>query len=440
MIDLDGIADIGNGLIPPTVYTDPDLYELELANVFGRSWLFLAHDSQLPKPGSFVQTYMGEDPVLVVRQRDGSVKAFLNQCRHRGMRICRFDAGTAKTFTCSYHGWAYDLEGNLINVPAEQPVYHGEIDKARWSTQRVPRIAEVNGFYFGCWSAETPEFADYLGDMAWFFEAVTGRYDGGLELVPGTSKWVIDCNWKFAAEQFASDMYHVPISHASAQIALRETGGHEFPLYEAPGRQFTENGHGTGGPWVPALVIPGMDAIHGPVWEEWLAENQEEVYRRVGRERALKTNGHSTIFPNFSWLSITNTMRVWHPRGPGQMEVWAWTYVPKGAPEKVKEAVRQGVQYSFSPAGIFETDDGENWTEIQLVLRGWKARSGHFNVQMGRGHEEREVAGVPGVTNQQVAETAARGFYQRWSDLIRGLSWEQIADLDAQRGQEVQPV
>ena len=79
--------------------------------MFGRSWLFLAHDSQLPKAGSFVQTYMGEDPVMVVRQRDGSVKAFLNQCGHRGMRICRSDVGEAKTFTCTYHGWAYDLGG-----------------------------------------------------------------------------------------------------------------------------------------------------------------------------------------------------------------------------------------------------------------------------------------------------------------------------------------
>lgn len=117
MIADSDIADIGSGLVNPQIYTDPDLYQLELKNVFGRSWLFLAHDSQLPKAGSFVQTYMGEDPVLVVRQRDGSVKAFLNQCRHRGMRICRAEAGTNRAFTCSYHGWSYDLEGNLINVP-----------------------------------------------------------------------------------------------------------------------------------------------------------------------------------------------------------------------------------------------------------------------------------------------------------------------------------
>ncbi|WNM34753.1 aromatic ring-hydroxylating dioxygenase subunit alpha [Streptomyces sp. Li-HN-5-11] len=437
MIDLNGIADVRGGLVPPEIYSDPDLYQLELQNVFGRSWLFLAHDSQLPKPGSFLQTYMGEDPILVVRQRDGEVKAFLNQCRHRGMRICRTDAGAAKTFTCSYHGWAYDLAGNLINVPGEEAVYHGELDKSRWGAHKVPRIANHKGFYFGCWSDETPEFTDYLGDMAWYFDGLADRWDNGLELVPGTSKWVIDCNWKFAAEQAASDMYHAPISHASAQIALSaEAGAQAYLPYDAPGRQFTGNGHGTGGPWPPALVMPGTDKVYGPVYENWLADNQQELHRRIGETRALAALGHATIFPNFSWLGITATMRVYHPRGPEQMEVWTWTYMPKDAPEEVKESLRLGTQYTFSPAGVFETDDGENWTEVQRVLRGWKARTGSFNVQMGLGHEERDVHGVPGLTNQSVAETAARGFYQRWSDLVRGLSWQEIAERDAKRAAE----
>ncbi len=450
MIDLDSIADIGKGVVAPAIYTDPDLYQLELANVFGRSWLFLAHDSQLPKPGSFVQTYMAEDPVLVVRQRDGSVKAFLNQCRHRGMRICRAEAGTNKTFTCSYHGWAYDLEGNLINVPGEQDAYHGQIDKARWSTQKVPRIANYRGFYFGCWSEDTPEFTDYLGDMAWYFDAYIDRWPGGLEFVPGTTKWVIDCNWKLAAEQFASDMYHGPISHASATIALidpsAEGPGHDNPAariassYEGPGRQFAGNGHGSGSFWLP---FPSHNMIFdsaGTAFYQWQEENKDEIIRRIGDVRPGKVNTHNTIFPNFSWLGLAAAMRVWHPRGPGSMEVWSWTYVPKDAPDKVKDEVRQGTQRTFSPAGVFESDDGENWTEVQQVLRGWKARSAPFNVTMGRGYAQRDVHGLPGTTNHVYAETASRGFLQRWSDLVRGLSWEQAAELDKRREkEEVQP-
>ncbi|RMB82339.1 aromatic ring-hydroxylating dioxygenase subunit alpha [Streptomyces shenzhenensis] len=429
------LVDADRGYINPLVFTDQGVYEQELEQVFGRSWLFLAHGSQVPKRGDFIQTYMGEDPVLVVRQKDGSVKAFLNQCRHRGMRICRSDQGTSRTFTCSYHGWAYDLEGNLVNVPQEERAYRNEIDKSKWGALKVPRIAEYKGFYFGTWSADVPEFEDYLGDMAYYFDAVFGRWDNGVELVEGTSKWVIDCNWKFASEQFASDMYHAEVSHASALIAL-----HEDPAFWAgtshqtlmPGRQFGGNGHGSGSFWADSIGF-SESMYNSPALSEWVTANADEALRNVSEQQLLKVAGHNTIFPNFSWLAGPATMRVWHPRGPGQIEVWAWTYVPKDAPDEVKAAYRRMTQRTFSPAGSFETDDGENWTEIQQVLRGWKARNNTFNAQMGLGHDERDVHGLPGRTSDALSESAARGFYQRWSDLMAGLSWSDIAELDAAR-------
>src|SRR3546814_1319357 len=81
------------GRTDPRIYTDEDLYQIELERVFGRSWLLLGHETQIKKPGDYTTNYMGEDPALVVRQKDGSIAVFLNQCRHRGMRTCRSDAG-----------------------------------------------------------------------------------------------------------------------------------------------------------------------------------------------------------------------------------------------------------------------------------------------------------------------------------------------------------
>src|SRR5262245_22925247 len=111
--ELTRLVDWKNGLINPRIFIDEDIYRLELEKIFGRTWLFLAHDSMIAKPGDFISTYMGGDPVVIVRQRDGSVRAFLNACRHRGMKVCRAEDGNAKAFMCPYHGWTYDPGGAL---------------------------------------------------------------------------------------------------------------------------------------------------------------------------------------------------------------------------------------------------------------------------------------------------------------------------------------
>src|SRR5204862_6524108 len=103
----------------------------------------------------------------------------------------------------------------------------------------------------------------------------------------------------------------------------------------------------------------------------------------------------------------------WHPRGPGQIEVWSWASVPVDATQEVKEAIRRLVLRSFSPAGLFEQDDGENWNEIQKVLKGWMARQRPFNTQQGLGHARIDADKPPGRTSRGVSEAAARHRYSR---------------------------
>ncbi|HXG35951.1 MAG TPA: Rieske 2Fe-2S domain-containing protein, partial [Dehalococcoidia bacterium] len=104
---IESLADVENGLVSRRIFIEREIYELELERIFARCWLFLAHESMIPNPGDFFSTYMGEDPVIVIRDNAGKINAFINSCRHRGMKVCRADQGNAASFTCSYHGWTY---------------------------------------------------------------------------------------------------------------------------------------------------------------------------------------------------------------------------------------------------------------------------------------------------------------------------------------------
>lgn len=420
-VDVREFVDPEAGLIRGEIFHSQQIYEQELEQVFGRSWLWIAHDRMIPNPGDFIQNYMGEDPVVVARQKDGTVRAFLNQCRHRGMRICRADRGNAKNFMCSFHGWGYDLAGNLTSVSHEPECYPQGIDKTKWGALAVPRLENYKGFIFGCWDAEAPSLIDYLGDMAWYFDAHIDRYDEGLEPI-AVHKWVVPGNWKFNAEQPASDSLHAEITHASAIQVMYPQGLQGVdPALLQQGYQYADPfGHATAFAKVNAGLTKEVRN-----WEETISD---QILARVGAERADFARGHANIFPNFMFLE-NGTMRITHPRGPDEMEIWAWTFVPAAAPDDVKDAIRVDVLRTFSPGGLFEQDDAENWNEEQRIMRGYMARKNPLSYQARLGDVVQDRDRLPGKTTSHVfSDEGARTLYRHWANLMSGRSWPELVE------------
>lgn len=414
------LFDYETGSLLPSAYHDRSIYELELERVFARSWLFICHEDHIPKAGDFFSTYMAEDPVVAVRQKDGSVRVILNMCRHRGMRICRTDQGNARAFTCSYHGWAYDTAGNLVNVPNEKDVYGPGFDKKQWGARKVPRVESYKGMVFASWNEDVPPLTEYLGGLIPYLDAVLDRRPDRNRVIGGVMKWVIPCNWKFAAEQFASDMAHANFAHSSVLMAVMPPGAPPPPpptMMKTAQYASRETGHGTGMIFYP----PGMPATDNNGGVD--TRNVDLDAQRERRREHQPLAGdilvqHLTVFPNFSVVTGVDAFRVWHPRGPEEIEVWAFSIVDADATEAEREFQRLTTLRTFSPAGTFEQDDGENWVEIQRVLRGREARRTPFTVQQGIGVDFLDDPALPGTVGNCMTESAARGFYGRWFDLI----------------------
>lgn len=212
---LDGLLDLEHGRMSRNLFWDRDIYDQELEKVFARCWLFVAHESQIPKAGDYVSAYMGEDNVLIVRQKDGSVKGFLNTCPHRGNKVCFSDVGNARQFICNYHGWAFGIDGELRGMYASEAFEKTGLDKSRHGLHPVAKIESYRGLVFATLDPEAPTLAEYLGDMRYYLDAVFDMDEGGTEFIGGCVKSVIKCNWKLAAENFVGDALHAGWTHDS---------------------------------------------------------------------------------------------------------------------------------------------------------------------------------------------------------------------------------
>ncbi len=420
MTDWSHLVDLEKCTVSPRVFVDEEVYRDEQERIFGRCWLYLAHESQLPNPGDFVTHYMGEESVLVCRTASGKIRVFLNSCRHRGARMCRLDAGNAKAFTCPYHGWTYDNQGRLIGVPQFKEAYYEELNREDWGLIEVPRVEAFRGLIFACFDENAQSLDAYLGDMKWYLDLIFNKTEGGMVVLPGLHRWNLGGNWKLAAEQFNGDNYHTGAAHESMlKIGLGPANG-QF-LGDRPWvRDFEaklENGHG----WIN-FKIDMAGGVPAP-----LAHHMERM-QAAARQRLTPAQSElvgcvhvGNVFPNFSILTFLGflTIRVWHPRGPYNMEAYSWAMIEQEAPPEVVEIARKMQILTFSPSGIFEQDDGEMWGNSVKALRGIHRRNFPLNYQMGAGHG-RTDPDKPGLIHPPSTEIGIFGVYEQWQALMGG--------------------
>src|SRR5436309_13903120 len=150
-----GLVDLAKGQISREIFVNEEIYREELERVFARAWLFVGHESQIPNPNDFFVSRMGEESVIMTRDRQGKVHVLLNTCMHRGMKVCRYDEGNTPVFSCPYHGWSYSTDGKLVSVPGEligvpqfQTAYHGDLQKEHWGLVHVPKRQVYKGAYW----------------------------------------------------------------------------------------------------------------------------------------------------------------------------------------------------------------------------------------------------------------------------------------------------
>ncbi|MCD5422698.1 aromatic ring-hydroxylating dioxygenase subunit alpha [Rhodococcus pyridinivorans] len=448
--DLKTLVSTEKGEIDRRIFTDQDIFDQEMREIFGRAWLFLCHESQIPKAGDFVEAPMGRDNVLVVRQKDKTIRALLNTCSHRGNAVCRAEEGNTKNFMCTYHGWTFDLGGKLVGVPGLDTFYGDNLDKSKLGLRQVAQLDSYKGFVFGTFDPDAPPLYDFLGATGRLGMDLIAERGEDMEIVPGIQKFVIDCNWKFTVDNLF-DWYHPIISHMSAAQSgfLPELPEESFLSFlasgSADGKTIDSGGSANpdGGEFdfsfkleyenpssIVALGEYGHAIAGPPVIKR--AEMLHQWRKRPGVAEALgpvgiRMAGHPNIFPTL-WVTTFSQICLRVPRTPTSTEIWWYTFTPKNATEEERNFTLLFANHIFGPAGLLEQEDGENWVQSTVQAGGDQSSQVPQALKMNLGKEkiihEHGLARIEGNVN----EHAQLWTYRAWVEWMSGQGWDSLRE------------
>ncbi len=407
------------------VYLDPDIFAIEMRRLWAKTWVFVGHTSQIPEPGDFYTCSIGAEPVMMVRQTDGSVRVLRNRCAHKGAKLVGVTSGkVGRFFRCPYHAWSYRIDGSLAAVPLRDGYAGSGFDGCDAARGLSPVQAhDYRGFVFARLSAEGPGFAEYFGASLSSIDYMVDRSPAGeMVIAGGVLRYLHDSNWKMFVENL-NDTMHPMAAHASSAGTAKQlwadqpkdtpkpmaieqlvpfAEGYEF--FDKMGVRVFDNGHSYSG-------------VHFSIHSAYAAvpEYEAAMVAAHGAERAkdvLGTVRHNTVYyPSLTIKGAIQTIRVIRPIAVDRTLIESWSFRLTGAPPAI---FRRNVTYNRlinSPLSVVGHDDQACYRMVQEGLAG----GGNEWVSLHRDF----AAGEGGdMTVNGTSEISMRNQFRAWVNMM----------------------
>jgi phenylpropionate dioxygenase-like ring-hydroxylating dioxygenase large terminal subunit len=397
-----------------SLYTDPVIFEQEMDRIFRNCWVWVAHASELPEPGSFKTHWVGSEPVIVVRDRKNQVHVLLNRCRHRAATVCEHKKGKTASFVCPYHGWAYALDGSLRGVP--HPESYGDcLDKGELPLVSL-RVEQYAGMIFATFRDDIEPLEQWLGPARKWIDLFMKQGAGYPVKVAGEHRFRFPGNWKIQLEN-TTDAYHFPLVHKSFLSSVDPQTERMLDFVGGPGYvEDLGNGHSVM-VMIPELV--DLEAhLDDPIparFEELAQALRDEGHDEAQVRRVVRAVGGAgfnlNLFPNIACSMAF--FRVLQPVSVNETEIHHAVITMEGGPAVANQARLRLHEHFQGPMGFGTPDDSEAWERVQ---KGSSAGRDLW-ILLNRGLPGERVT-TDGRAGDVSAETGMRAAYQQWKKLM----------------------
>lgn len=406
--------------------TSPEVFAAERRKVFDRNWLYMGHESEIPRVGDFVRRTVNGRPLFMTRGSDGRVRVFLNSCPHRGALICRQPQGHATSFQCFYHAWTFGIDGELKGVPSRE-LYPDEMEWSEFALRPPAGVDTYRGFVFVTFDPDADGLRAYLAGAVEYIDLVVDQAEDGWSVLPGTNMYQTRSNWKLMVEN-SVDTYHVSPLHRTYFDyvgGLRQGGPPRQVAFSGRGPAELGNGHVVVETHTPyGRPIAHWDPVFGEDARPEIEAIRDRLVQRHGAERAARMADNIRlllIYPNLLLNDITAvTIRYVQPLAPGLHETTAWALAPNEETEAARARRIDSYLTFVGPGGFATPDDVE---AVESCQAGFEATELEWSDLSLGGTRPAEVGD----------ETALRAFWRRWHhDLLAG-SDHPVAAVDPAR-------